>query len=170
MADHRRAGLCLNCNEQFTRGHKCKQLFKITVMNDYSLDDLGDVAPNLMMLINSSKSTIPGSRTMLLIRILIDIGATHNNIGATFAKLAGIKDHRINTTIQMGNGSYVTCHKACFNTCIFINNEIFYIDAFLVDLNSDNNIILETQWPATLGPVLWDFNTLQMSFTLNGAG
>jgi hypothetical protein len=107
---------------------------------------------------------------MLLIRILIDIGATHNNIGATFAKLAGIKDHRINTTIQMGNGSYVTCHKASFNTCIFINNEIFYIDAFLVDLNSDNNIILETQWPATLGPVLWDFNTLQMSFTLNGIG
>jgi hypothetical protein len=34
MAEHHRSGLCFNCDEHFTRSHKCKHIFDITVVND----------------------------------------------------------------------------------------------------------------------------------------
>lgn len=32
-------GFYLNYDEPFTRGHKCKHLFDITLFNDYDFDD-----------------------------------------------------------------------------------------------------------------------------------
>ena len=32
MTERHRAGLCFNCDEPFTRGHKCRHLFNITAI------------------------------------------------------------------------------------------------------------------------------------------
>lgn len=34
MAEHRCQNLCFNCDEHFSRGHKCKHLFYIDLLND----------------------------------------------------------------------------------------------------------------------------------------
>lgn len=38
-AERHRMGFYLNYDEPFTRGHKCKHLFDITLVNDYDFDD-----------------------------------------------------------------------------------------------------------------------------------
>jgi len=56
MAERRRSGLCFNCDEPFSRGHKCKHLFDITAINDYNnIDDDADVDNNLLMMIGTGQ-------------------------------------------------------------------------------------------------------------------
>jgi len=82
-------GLCYNYDEQLTRGHNCKHLCDITLVNDVDLD--------LMMMIGTHSSGVHGWRTMFLagvvlgqgVHILVDTGATHNILDVNFAQLAG---------------------------------------------------------------------------------
>jgi hypothetical protein len=48
MAAQHQAGLCFNCDELFSRGHKCKMLFEITAVNDYNVEEAD---ASLMMMI-----------------------------------------------------------------------------------------------------------------------
>lgn len=60
MAERRRIGLYFNYDEAFTRGHKCKQLSEITIVNDYDNND-DDADDNLMVLIDRRDSGIQGA-------------------------------------------------------------------------------------------------------------
>lgn len=92
MANRHRTALCFNCNKMFRRGHKCKHLFDIAVVNIYDLEE-----PNLMMITSGHAPSIEGSRTKHLagtvschgVRILLNIGTTHNVLDI-FAKMPGI--------------------------------------------------------------------------------
>ena len=47
MAEHRKMGLCYNCNEPYVQGHKCAQLFYLEALNyiiEESDDATNDVA------------------------------------------------------------------------------------------------------------------------------
>jgi hypothetical protein len=63
--------------------HKCKNLFDITAVNDY---DTKDIDNSLLMMIDTTQSTVRGSPPMFLagailgtsVNILVDMGATHN--------------------------------------------------------------------------------------------
>lgn len=45
MADHRKLGLCYNCDEPYVRGHKCPHMFYLEVL-DYLIEEPKDDAPN----------------------------------------------------------------------------------------------------------------------------
>lgn len=49
------------------------------------------------------------------VRILIDTGATHNVNDINFARIMGIMERRINTTIIIGSGTKITCRSASYN-------------------------------------------------------
>lgn len=55
MAERHRSRLCFNCNEPFTRGHKCKNLFDITTINDYDTDDVDN---SLLMMISQTQLAV----------------------------------------------------------------------------------------------------------------
>jgi hypothetical protein len=65
------------------RDHKCKNLFDITVVNDY---DTKDIDNSLLMMIGTTQSAVRGSHPMFLagailgtgVHILVGTGATHN--------------------------------------------------------------------------------------------
>lgn len=96
-------GLCFNYNEPFSRGHKYKHLFDITLVNDYNFDDTD---ASLMMMIGAQNLGVLGWCTMFSVgailgqgvRILIDTGATYNVVNINFARLVGILECHIDAT------------------------------------------------------------------------
>jgi len=44
-----------------------------------------------------------------------------------------------------------------------IHGDTFYVDLFVMPL-AGYDVVLGTQWLATLGPIVWDFSTRTMSF------
>ena len=49
-----------------------------------------------------------------------------------------------------------------------IDADIFYIDAYLLDIGNDIDIILGTPWLAGLGCLTWDFSTMELQYIRNG--
>jgi hypothetical protein len=156
MTARRQAGLCFNCDEPFSHGHKCKHLFDITAINNYDTNDIDDT---LMMMIGTTHSVVRGCTPMYLtgviagtgIYILVDTGATHNVIDINMARLIGLRKGRIDTTILVGSGHEVPYRAATFSVPLRVDAEVFDIDAFLLDIGNDIDIILGTPWLASLG-------------------
>lgn len=173
MATRRQAGLCFNCDEPFSRGHKCKNLFEITVINDYNADDVGE---SMMMMIGKPHSGVHRASPMYLeamingtrVIALVDSGSTRNVIDINVARAIALNKQRIDTTILVGSGNEVTCHCASFNVPLRIASDIFEINAFLLGIGNDIDVILGAPWLASLGRITWDFSNLELRYTSNG--
>ena len=63
----------------------------------------------------------------------------------------------------MADGERVTCLGVLRRTPISITGEAFKVDLFALPLAS-YDVVLGTHWLASLGPILWDFSALTMSF------
>ena len=102
------------------------------------------------------------------VRILVDRSATHNVIDINFAGLVGMMERRISTTILVGNKTEINCNSAAYNVPLQINTESFHIDALLVDIGNDIDVILGTPWLADISTRTWNFTSLEMQFSRNG--
>jgi hypothetical protein len=177
MAERQCSELCFNCDEPFMRGHKCKHLFHIMAVNDYNSNDNDtDIDNNLLMMIGTNHSLVQGRPPMHLtgvvsgmgVHILIYMGAMHNIIDINFTHLIGLQEQRINTAILVGSGNEVPYRATAFGVPLRIDADIFYIDAYLVDISNDVDIILGTPWLAGLGRLTWDFTTVRLQYICNG--
>jgi predicted aspartyl protease len=102
------------------------------------------------------------------VHILVDMGATHNIIDINVACLIGLLEQHIDTTILIGSGKEVSCRAAAFNMPLRIDTDIFYIDAFVLDIGNNVDIILGTPWLAGLRRLTWDFSTMELQYYRNG--
>jgi hypothetical protein len=93
--------------------------------------------------------------------ILVDTGVMHNIIYINVARAIGLREQRIDTTILIGSGTKVTCRAASFSTPLRIDNEVYTIDVFLLNI-SDINIVLGTPWLASLQHLTWDFTSMEL--------
>jgi hypothetical protein len=167
MAERRRAGLCFNCDEPFVRGHKCKHLFDITTINDYDTNEADD---SLMMMIGTTHSAVRDSPPMYLtevilgtgVQILVDTDTTHNIIDINVAHIIGLLEQWIETTILVRSGTVAPRRAVSFSVPLCIDTDVFYIDAFLLDIENDIDIVLGTPWLAGLGHLTWDFTTMEL--------
>jgi hypothetical protein len=87
------------------------------------------------------------------ILILVDSCATHNVIDINVAHSVGLLEQCINTTILVGSGNKVLRHTASFNIPGCINSDVFVIDAYLLDIGNDVDIVLGMPWLASLARV-----------------
>jgi hypothetical protein len=55
-------------------------------------------------------------------------------------------EHRIDTTFIVGSSNEVPCQAAAFVVPLRIDAEVFNIDAYLLDIGNDVDIILRTPW------------------------
>lgn len=88
------------------------------------------------------------------VHVLIDSGSTHNVIDINVARTIGLSEQRINTTILVGSGDEVPCRSASFMVPLRIDSDVFDVDAYLLDLGHNIDVILGTPWLASLGRVI----------------
>lgn len=88
MQEHRRLGLCYNCDEKYSRQHRCQQIFSIIITND---EEINEPTPESMEMLQISLHALTGirmSETMQVratvgsmdVTALLDLGSMHNFI------------------------------------------------------------------------------------------
>jgi hypothetical protein len=176
MEERRRLGLCFNCNEKFGRGHNrvCQQIFLI----DLALDDDDGDAEDVEQAADEpriSMHAITGIRTSetMQVRIhlggasllaLLDLGSTHNFVAAEVVARTSLQLRPGGKLqVMVANGDQVPCPGAYRGVAFSIGGESFLGDFFSLAL-AGYDVVLGTQWLASLGPILWDFGARTMSF------
>jgi hypothetical protein len=99
---------------------------------------------------------------------LIDSGSTHSFISAGAAERTGLLvEPRPRLTAVVANGERISCPGVIRAAPISIDGTNFNIDLFVMPL-AGFDVVLGTQWLATLGPIVWDFAAPSMAFQLQG--
>lgn len=100
--------------------------------------------------------------------VLVDSGSTHNFISVEFARKAGLEPTiRKKLKVQVASGKKLSSPCICTQTQILIQGESITVDLYILPLEG-YDVVLETQWLYTLGPIVWDFSNLLMAFNLDG--
>jgi hypothetical protein len=171
MDERRRLGQCFNCDEKYVRGHNhtCKHLFLVELSDEAEDDE--EQAEALQISLHALTGIKTGETMQVTARIgnevfhaLLDSGSTHSFIAETAAtRLSLPLMGRANLFAMVADGERIQCAGFFQQTEFFINKEGFTADLFVLPLGC-YDIVLGTRWLATLGPILWDFSKLTMSF------
>jgi hypothetical protein len=170
MAERRRQGLCFNCDEKFVRGHHCTHLF-YTEYDNEAADDEGSwptAEENIEPVISLYAVTgITSGETM---RLVVEINgcslrSTHSFINEDVVQRLAlpVQPARDGLRVTVANGDRLIS-KGIYRTLrLSIGNAVFDVDCYALSLGGFD-VILGTQWLRALGPILWDFAKLTMSF------
>lgn len=168
MEERRRQGLCCNCNEQYVRGHKCPRLFYLEV-TDFDVDetpteDEQQPPPEEQLLISLHAIKI-GIHEFTA---LLDTGSTSNFFSlATARKIGLVFQSSPDTQVVLANADRVDCQGLATNAPINISHEQFGIDSYSIPLDHFD-IVLGINFLRKLGPILWDLDSLWMTFWCQG--
>jgi len=190
MLERRRQGLCYNCDEQYVRGHVCPRVFYLE-SSDYIDDDVftaaedaGDAAAedptappegataNALVVSVYALAGIRTYHTMLLpvtingehLLALLDTGSTHTFLQITVMRRLGIVPHGGNNLrVTVANGERLPCEGIARDLPILIGGESFPVTCVGLALGCFD-FILGVDFLGALGPLLWDFEGLTVSF------
>jgi hypothetical protein len=99
---------------------------------------------------------------------LVDTGSTHTFIKEEVAAQLGLwVEARPGLSVKVANGECVGCNGVCPKLPITIDKDDFNISCYVLPLDSFD-VVLGVQWLRSLGPILWDFAHLSMSFWRHG--
>lgn len=180
--ESRAKGLCFGCHEKYFRGHVCKkkQLFMIDIgeaeeefveaQQELTPDDKSEqfhISVHTLSGIQSYRTMrIKGIVKKTEINILVDSGSTHNFLDPRVAKRSGVRIHPTNPlTIIVADGTKILALVKDLQWSI--QGIEFSSEVRLLPLGGCD-MVLGIQWLSTLGPILWDFQHLQMQFSVSG--
>jgi hypothetical protein len=185
LSDRRSKGLCFNCDDKFSSGHKCKKLFLIEGIYEEGEESLEenpskeqwdeedtDIPEISLHAISGAQSPqtmrIKGMIMKTCITLLADTGSTHNFLSVELANRLGLKpDRHTEFEVLVANGEKLSSKGKCSAVQVWFQNTRFTIEFYLLNL-SGYDAVLGAQWLRTLGPILWDFSKLYMSFQWQG--
>jgi hypothetical protein len=188
QVESRRLGLCFNCDETYGPG-----LFYLEMVDDTEADTPPEASDELLPLASAkpTPATAPAMAfvvslhaladirhecTMLLpvmihgerLMALLDMGSTHNFLpAATMRRLALQPTGGDTLRVTVANGDCLRCHGLAHHVPLTIGDEHFTITCASIDLGYFD-FILGVDFLWTLGPILWDFGTLTMTFSRQG--
>ncbi|XP_051230067.1 uncharacterized protein [Lolium perenne] len=187
--ERRRLGLCFNCDDPYTPGHVCPRLFYLETVDADEADATPETAaatvepaestPAAATAFVVSLHTLVGirhERTMLLpvtihgetLVALLDTGSTHNFLPAATMRRLELQpmdgDH---LRVTVANGDRLHCHGLAQHVPLTIDDEHFTITCADINLGCFD-FILGVDFLRTLGPILWDFDALTMTFWRQG--
>ncbi|CAM8884641.1 unnamed protein product [Rhodiola kirilowii] len=195
MTARREKGLCYNCDERFTVGHRCKVKFQCLILEDPEETDDESIcatieAPSDCSGIEKHNITVEehpsisfhalqgrfvastlrlqGTINGRSLTILVDSGSTHNIIQTRVAKhlqLPVEPTRDLNVTI--GNGDQLLCDGACNKVPLRLENVTFEVDLYLLPIYGAD-VVLGAHWLAEIGPALFYYRQLWMSFQHRG--
>ena len=182
MAERRRQNLCFNCNEKYSRGHNrfCKRIFFLDGVEIDATDDsaaAGDTgeadAPTFSL---HAIAGVAVGKTMQLwvsvgatsLTVLLDTGSTHSFIAEAEARRTGLNiQSRPRLTATVANGERVHCPGVLRRTPLHIDDLHFEVDLFVMPL-AGYDLVLGTNWMATLGKLVWDLASGTVAFQHEG--
>ena len=130
MQRRRTQGLCLNCNDKFTAGHKCTKaqllifegepqieefIYEEATKDDPTTEPAEIVKPKISVYALTGWAAPQTMRVMARIGpyqiiVLIDSGSTHNFISTKLANMLQLPIKPMETfTIRIANGERLTC-------------------------------------------------------------
>lgn len=103
-----------------------------------------------------------------LLQILLDSGNTHNFLDLEVAKKLGCKLEKVaSLSVIAGGGTTLEAPYICKGFTCQLQQVTFKAVVIVLPLGLCD-LILGIQWLRSLGPILWDFDKLQMEFSFNG--
>lgn len=186
----RRDGLCLNCDERYSPGHRCRtqRLYLLDgisveeIKSDQEIENAEESTEDLRALesedqpevsLHSISGTVTpqimrvkGSIGRHIVMVLIDSGSTHNFVDPGTTKRVGMIIQLEGTLeVMVANGERLISAGCCKKVTIVIQGISISIDFYILNLEGCQ-VVLGAHWLRTLGPILWDFSNLWMEFTL----
>jgi hypothetical protein len=171
--ERRRNGQCFNCGEKYVRGHSrvCARLFHLEI-HEADEEDLPEdpvEQPHISLIVIAGVRTRDTMQAVVrfgavTVTALLDSGSTHNFVSAPAAARCGLCFiPRDNISVTVANGDKVPATDVFRDAAFSIDVEAFCADFFVLTLGG-YDMVLGTDWLATLGPILWDFGRHTMSF------
>lgn len=181
MKDRRERGLCYNCNEKFSLGHRCKQLFVIegiwpeeeesleNGVGEETVEEVPEISIHAISDTHAPQTMrILGKIGKQPLQVLVDSGSTHNFLNLQVAKRAGLTASAQGVfEVAVANGEKLRSAGRCRGVCLALHGEPICVDLYLLPLVGCD-AVLGAQWLSTLGPILWDFSKLSMKFSNGG--
>ncbi|XP_052203138.1 uncharacterized protein LOC127808607 [Diospyros lotus] len=194
MQKRHEQGLCFNCNEKFTPGHKCKvaQSFLIEVKEPPEEEEYEESDPHVPFDIPAANSGVEaedlpkvslhalagsaGPQTMQVTAmlkgkvasLLINNGSTHNFISTKVAHKLQIPTTIIEPfEVRVASGERLAGTQQCKAVSLKIQHIYVSVDLYVIPL-AGVDIVLGVQWLAQLGKVVFDYKQMAMEFTLGG--
>ncbi|KAF8405746.1 hypothetical protein HHK36_007823 [Tetracentron sinense] len=185
MQKRREKGLCFNCNERYTLGHRCavKQMFLIETEPDGGDGRMGDFSPNdddEEPIIDTDPQIslhaltgYTGPQTMRVtawvgqrqVLILIDSGSTLNFVDQRVAQSLGLPVTLVEIFwVIVANGERIPYSEKHEGVRLMIQGMEFITSLFSLPLTG-LDVVLGVQWLERLGPVLCDWSKLSMTIT-----
>ncbi|KAJ4749205.1 polyprotein [Rhynchospora pubera] len=186
--ERRAKGLCFNCDDRFTPGHRCKGRASLLFLEveDNANDEVEtpildllvqqseeqpspEISLNAFLGQRSPKSmSMTGSINGHPIQVLIDSGSTNNFISNRMSSFLTLPTSPTQPfKVRVGSGAYLQCHQICNEVSLFLQSHTFNLDLFVLDIEGAD-VVLGIQWLATLGPILTNYAALTMEFCLQG--
>lgn len=98
---------------------------------------------------------------------LLDSGSTHNFIADDAVQRTGILlQPQDSIRVAVANGDHVSSNGVCRGLQLRIDQRLYTLDCFSIPLVGFD-IVLGVQWLSTLGPILWDFQQMTLTFRHN---
>jgi hypothetical protein len=182
MDERREKGLCFNCDNKYSKGHKCgeKKLFYIDCEEeeDQELEpsqdlDLEETTPMISCHALVDISTpqtlkIQGYIKNKKVTMLIDSGSTHNFINYKLAKdLNCFVFPAPEFQVMIADGGTINCSGKCHS--IKLNMGEYLLDSPMISIQMGGvDVVLGVQWLQSLGTMALNFQDLFMRFSLEG--
>ncbi|KAH9658539.1 hypothetical protein KPL70_023536 [Citrus sinensis] len=184
MQRRRAQGLCFNCNDKFTAGHKCTKaqllilecktipeegLYEEFTVEEPIIESTETVNPKITLCAFSGWVAPQTMRVMAKIGqyaivILIDSGSTHNFISSRLANLLQLPIKPTTSfSVQVANRVKLTCQGMFEKVQILIQNIPFSLTVYFLPITG-LDMVLGIQWLETLGSVVCDWKDLTMEF------
>lgn len=187
MDERREKGLCFNCDQRWSRNHKCGARIFLMLTNDDNdvvtsdLDsaaaqlDSGDVegvseaAQLSLHALSGDTFRVKGIIGSHSVSMLVDGGSTHNFIRGSVADKLGLSlDPITSFRVMVGSGQVLLCSHACREVTVLIQGHKFCLDLFVLDLRG-TDLVLGAQWLKHIGPVLMNYSTMSLTFLYNNS-
>nr|TKR91215.1 hypothetical protein D5086_0000225710 [Populus alba] len=185
MQRRRLQGLCFNCNERFTAGHKC-QGAKLLMLESHAEDEEAvddDIHNKYYAAEHLEESVEPAitlhaltgwtaPKTMRVtarigthaIFTLIDSGSTHNFISERMANLLRLPVVSTKAfTVRVANGENLKCQEKFNAVQVDLQGSIFSLTLYSLPLTG-LDLVLGIQWLELLGSVVCNWKQLTMEF------
>ncbi|CAA0829312.1 Unknown protein, partial [Striga hermonthica] len=181
MQRRREKGLCFNCDEKFTPGHRCKERrsFFIECVESEEDEVVGDEVKSAIDLheedpeisVHAMAGT-QGPKTIKMsawvrdrrVIVLVDNGSSHNFINSSLSDKLNLQVTKVEPfEVRVANGERLKCSEFYRGVPIKIQGVTLKADLYALPLVGPD-VVLGVQWLEGLGPVTTDYRVGTMEF------